>query len=168
MIRVTLASLFLLVHLMSIKALTPYDDPWTEECASGHSIYRVRSSHSNHHEDRRWSFSCRYDRKIGSSCQWSGYVNNYDQSILYQCPNGVIAGLHSKHHNHYEDRRFSFKCCFTQMNYQQNCRWTGNVNDWNRRMDYTVPKGYFLTGAKSFHNNRKEDRLWRFLICQHM
>ena len=42
----------------------------------------------------------------------SGYVNNFDQLVEYQCPNeGIPTGVDSVHSNRNEDRRFKFRCC---------------------------------------------------------
>ena len=34
----------------------------------------------------------------------------------------------------------------------------GYINEWDGRMDYTVPDGHVITTVKSEHDNRKEDR----------
>lgn len=40
------------------------------------------------------------------------YVNDFDQPVVFQCPNGgVMDGVHSYHYNGAEDRRFRFYCC---------------------------------------------------------
>ncbi|CAB4008264.1 Hypothetical predicted protein [Paramuricea clavata] len=166
MMKVVLATLFLLIHIICIKAGTNFDAKWTRTCSKGYSISRVSSLHSNRHEDRSWSFRCRHNSKITSSCKWSGWVNWFDREILYQCRNGVIAGWHSYHSNRHEDRRFQFKCCRTKKNCVRNCVWTGYVNNWDAYINYGVPRGYFLTGTKSYHHNGHEDRRWRFLICK--
>ncbi|CAB4032851.1 Hypothetical predicted protein, partial [Paramuricea clavata] len=131
-----------------------------------HSIWHVSSVHSNYHEDRSWTFLCKRDPKITHSCRWSEWVNSFDHEILYQCRNGVIAGVHSYHSNPHEDRRFQFECCGTKNNCARDCVWTGYVNSWDGYMNYAVPYSHFLSGVKSYHDNGKEDRRWRFLICK--
>lgn len=47
---------------------------------------------------------------------WTAY-NPFDADVFVTCGfsgsrPGVITGVQSKHHNHYEDRRFSYKCSF--------------------------------------------------------
>ncbi|XP_028413491.1 hemagglutinin/amebocyte aggregation factor-like [Dendronephthya gigantea] len=163
--KVMLAFLLLLVHAMSIMAGTNFDGEWTIQCPAGQSIYHVSSVHSNHHEDRSWTFTCRANSKITNNCQWSGFVNSYDHEIIYQCPSGLISGVHSRHSNHHEDRQFNYKCCRTTSNALRHCSWTGYVNNWDAYMNYHAPWNKFLVGMNSHHNNGKEDRIWRFLVC---
>ncbi|CAB4022418.1 Hypothetical predicted protein [Paramuricea clavata] len=166
MMQVMLAALFLFANVMCINAGTNFDATWTKTCPNGQSIYHVSSVHSNPHEDRSWTFLCRPDSKITTTCQWSGFVNSYDQKVVYQCPNGVITGVHSTHSNEAEDRRFSFRCCNTQSNCARDCVWSGYVNNFDGYLNYVVPSGSFLTGAQSFHDNGNEDRRWEFLACK--
>ena len=164
--QVIVAALVVFANILRINAGTNFDATWTKSCGYGEYIYNARSVHSNYHEDRSWSFYCKYSSKISSSCSWTDYVNWFDEEILYQCPNGVITGVHSYHSNYHEDRRFRFRCCTTVKNCANACLWTGYVNGWDAYMNYYVPNGYFLAGVNSVHDNRKEDRRWRFLICK--
>ncbi|XP_028401918.1 hemagglutinin/amebocyte aggregation factor-like [Dendronephthya gigantea] len=167
-VALPLASLLILMNFMVINAGTSFDAQWTRTCEGpGKSISGITSFHSNHHEDRSWSFQCRHNRKITPSCVWSGWVNSYDNELLFQCPyKGVISGVHSKHNNHHEDRLFDFLCCSTKAKWLSNCRWTGYVNTWDGSMNYVVPWNYVLVGAKSHHNNRREDRIWQYRVCE--
>ena len=158
--------LFIFVNILGINAGTNFNATWTFSCPAGQSIYRIKSVHSNHHADRSWSFYCRYDSKISTSCSWSSYVNWFDQEILYQCGDGVISGVHSYHSNHHEDRQFKFRCCHLKKSCLKNCLWTSYVNDWDAYMNSALSYGYFLVGANSVHHNGREDRRWRFLICK--
>merc|ERR1712212_1394394 len=47
-----------------------------------------------------------------------------------------------------------------------NCQITGYVNNWDAYMNYVVPNGYVMSGAFSHHDNGKEDRLWKFIVCK--
>ena len=51
-----------------------------------------------------------------TDCDWSGWVNGWQDEFTYEPldVNEVIAGVHSKHNNHYEDRKFDFYCCDIQ------------------------------------------------------
>ena len=159
-------ALFIFANVIGINAGTSFDASWTQTCPAGQSIDRISSQHSNHHEDRTWSFYCKSSSKISSSCHWSGYVNSFDQQILFQCASGVITGVQSYHSNHHEDRRFNFKCCNTKNNLPSHCSWTDFANDWDGAMDYYVKYDHFLVGAYSVHSNSREDRRWKFLVCQ--
>ena len=46
------------------------------------------------------------------NCVWKGFNPNYDASWGVDCGDGYLAGIKSYHHNHYEDRRYKFKCCY--------------------------------------------------------
>ncbi|CAG0914388.1 unnamed protein product [Notodromas monacha] len=138
-------------------------------CPFGETISRVQSIHDNDSEDRLWAFECK-PIPIDSSdltCQNSGYVNDFDEEITFNCPfNGVISGTHSEHSNHDEDRRWDFKCC-EALNYcTTNCYFTPEVNDYDGPMDYTVDTDYYISGVASHHDNGKEDRRWRFFVCK--
>ncbi|CAB3994978.1 Hypothetical predicted protein [Paramuricea clavata] len=162
-----LASLILLAQIMSINAAyTRPDATFTRQCPAGYGMSRMISYFSNHHKDRSWLFYCRRDYKITSICYWSGWLNWYNRELLYQCPTGVLAGIHSAHNNIYQDRRFRFRCCRTRRVCQYSCYWTGYVNTFKGSKNYGVPQGYFITGAKSHHVNSYQDRVWRFLICR--
>ncbi|CAB4010826.1 Hypothetical predicted protein [Paramuricea clavata] len=163
----TLASLILLAQIMSINAvLTKPDATFGKQCPAGTGISRIISYYSSGHKDRAWAFFCRRDLKITNTCGWSGWLNWYEQELLFQCPTGVLTGVFSTHNNNYQDRRFRFRCCRTKRVCQYDCRWTGYVNTFKGLKNYVVPYGYFITGAKSHHDNRHEDRVWRFLICR--
>ncbi|XP_028412097.1 hemagglutinin/amebocyte aggregation factor-like [Dendronephthya gigantea] len=156
MMQVAFVFLIFLVNVMSIHAGTDFDKTWTFTCPHGQSINHISSVHSNRHEDRSWTFRCRYSSKIAATCYWTGWVNAYDQELIYQCPNGVIAGVYSKHSNKREDRRFKFRCCRTKKNCQRDCSWTAHVNNWDGYMNYNIPLTKFLVGAQSLHDNGKE------------
>lgn len=130
---------------------------------SGETLYNIQSAHSDKKEDRVWGYYCRQNKYITGTCSWSlpngQYVNNYDEDVDFICPrggymNGMYAG---RHHSHYNDRRFDFKCCEAKSGQgQANCYWTGYINTYDGRMDYSAPSGYFIAGAFSTHNNHYE------------
>ncbi|XP_028409559.1 hemagglutinin/amebocyte aggregation factor-like [Dendronephthya gigantea] len=105
-------------YSMFINAGTKFDAAWSSDCPSGQSIRHISSVHSNWHEDRSWT--------------WSGYVNSFDQDLLYQCATGV-AGARS---------------------YHSNCYWTGYVNSWDGYLSYTVPSYYYPVGVQSYHTQQ--------------
>lgn len=83
------------------------------DCPRNWALTTIASSHDNHHEDRRWTYNCgHFGGWQVEQCDWTGWVNNYDQAFTFQCPhNKVIGGMKSVHNNHHEDRVFKFKCC---------------------------------------------------------
>ena len=45
-------------------------------------------------------------------CEWSEYLNDYDDPIDAYCsPGYVLTGLHSVHKDKHEDRLWKMKCC---------------------------------------------------------
>uniref|UniRef100_K1QVM8 Hemagglutinin/amebocyte aggregation factor n=1 Tax=Magallana gigas TaxID=29159 RepID=K1QVM8_MAGGI len=148
-----------------------WDKPLNFQCSSDKlAIYHIVSEHSNSKEDRRFDFNCRQVPSVSGSisCKWSGYVNEYDANVLHACSNGgYLNGVHSVHNNKKEDRRYKFRCCTPRSGYyHKNCKWTGWVNNWDKTFSYFAPTDYVIRGVSSIHNNKKEDRRFKFEVCQ--
>ena len=47
-----------------------------------------------------------------------------------------------------------------------NCRWTNYVNNWDARLNWVAPGKAVIVGTESYHDNGKEDRLWKFYYCE--
>merc|ERR1712137_1048934 len=47
----------------------------------------------------------------------------------------------------------------------KNCYMTSWINGWDARMNYYVPSGWVLSGSFSMHDNGREDRIWKAIIC---
>ena len=133
-------------------------------------IFRLQSIHDNHREDRRWDFTCRtvpYEAWL-SHCDTSDWINSYKGRINFRCPSTrpYISGLHSVHNNDHEDRRWRVRCCNSPGACRTDCRWTDNINEYDREMDYTVPDGYVLSGLRSSFDGHRNDRRWQLYICR--
>ncbi len=138
-----------------IRWQNDWDRDLNVQCSNRQAIYGVQSYHSNHHEDRRWNFKCKNVVPRYSHCYWTGYENNWDKPIHFRCAaNSVMAGVSSYHHNHYEDRRWRFKCCSTSGYKTKNCRLTGYINKWDAPMNYHTHSVF--VGAFSYHSNYRE------------
>jgi len=134
------------------------------ECPQGEGIYKIRSNHDNHREDRIWEFTCK-KMSMTRNCHWSGNANGWDSVMNFKCPNnGVITGALSVHHNHHEDRIWRYRCCDSEGVFE--CKHRGDINDWDAPMHWTVPDGYVLSGLYSHHDNGREDRRWNPYICK--
>lgn len=137
------------------------------------SIYSV---HDNHREDRLFSIKCADipvpADTVDRTCYWTGWLNSWDQPFNKKCPsNGYVAGLHSYHHNHHEDRRWEMLCCrlerkFTPAN--SDCQGSGWQNNFDGVLSYDVPtvSGWFMSGMHSYHDNHREDRRYSFHLCK--
>jgi len=141
-------------------------------CDKHHGVYgsisRIVSTHNNHREDRLWDYECRYEVKTPSSCSWTRYyVNGYDLEMRFECPkSGYVAGAHSVHNNHREDRVWKYFCCDLPRGYSlHHCYWTSYINGMDGNMDKRIGPGRVIVGFDSYHSNRHEDRKWRIKEC---
>ncbi|GFN99546.1 hemagglutinin/amebocyte aggregation factor [Plakobranchus ocellatus] len=88
---------------------TDWDQPFLYACQEGEVLKSLYSVHDNRKEDRRWRFSCGTapDGASLQTCFWTGYVNDWDEPMSFQCPSDyAVAGLQSYHWNKKEDRKF--------------------------------------------------------------
>jgi len=151
--------------LVETRWKSNWDKQFDFSCPSGQHISRIKSIHSNKKEDRRWDFECR-SGFVTPTCQKSGYVNNYDNIMNFECPDrGIVTGFESKHDNKKEDRIWKINCCNPQGK-TGDCRWTSYINDMDGPMDFSVPNGEAIVGLYSQHSNHKEDRTFKLKICQ--
>ncbi|XP_063785034.1 serine/threonine-protein kinase B-raf isoform X4 [Pseudophryne corroboree] len=99
----------------------------------------------------------------GYSPRWA---NIYDQILDFKCQNHQSIGLiFSAHDNKYEDRVWDFSCTDTFSN-PAKCTWTNYVNNFDEEFTFSCPFGSVLSGMYSYHENKYEDRRWRFYCCQ--
>jgi len=128
------------------------------------------SYHNNGREDRRWRIYSGQASKVSCLAKgWSGWANRYDKKFSFSCPtNHALFGVKSIHSNHNEDRRWKFLCCGLSSNaYMKTGGWTNYVNGWDDRLNYQCPgSNEVLVGVSSYHNNRFEDRRWKFRCGQ--
>ncbi|KAH9492205.1 Inter-alpha-trypsin inhibitor heavy chain H3 [Bulinus truncatus] len=99
--------LFLVVistdHVASDGYVNDWDQPFNFSCPDGQILSYISSVHSNKKEDRRWEFLCRTAGRT-SSCTDSGYVNKFDEPVVFTCPGDrVMTGVHGYHSDRYED-----------------------------------------------------------------
>ncbi|KAK9975740.1 hypothetical protein ABG768_020976 [Culter alburnus] len=90
-----------------------FDQDFTFECPLHYVITGMNSFHNNFFEDRRWQFYCCKSKcEVSSNCQWTSYVNWFDETFHWNVPdNHVLVGAGSYHHNVHEDRRWRYKYC---------------------------------------------------------
>jgi len=143
---------------------TPYDKQWTFECGEGKTFSYIRSTHSNKKEDRIWHFSCKSTGTSGSCC-FSDEVNEWDKPVDFTCPiNQVLSGISSRHDNKKEDRLWKFQCCDNNVKLS-GCYYTVYMNDWDKELKLSVSGSKVIHGLYSYHDNKKEDRRWKFELC---
>ena len=56
-------------------------------------VNRFQSVHDNYYEDRIWAFECKsmpVNETETLTCQYSGYVNDYDQVLVFDVSNILL------------------------------------------------------------------------------
>ncbi|RUS86162.1 hypothetical protein EGW08_006056 [Elysia chlorotica] len=93
-------------------------------------------------------------------------MNAFSEDLHYLTPfEWVITGVSSTFDSRLEDRRFKFRVCQLQFGYMfGRSETTAYLNDYDARLDYTVPEGKVLTGWKSVHDNYREDRRHKMVV----
>ncbi|CAL1547709.1 unnamed protein product [Lymnaea stagnalis] len=149
--------------------MTAFDGHFQFACPAGQSLKHLDSVHDDHYEDRVWNFSCSVPPHGAylTECEWSGYQNNFEEILEFQCPNeSVITGIESVNDNGYEDRRWSFQCCVPEGLVTHGCVYTPYINTYDHMLSYRVPDDYVLRGVDSVTDNKYQDRIFRFDICK--
>lgn len=96
----------------------------------------------------------------------SGWANDMDSPLNFQCPSGqAINAIVSYHNNHFEDRRWKFACKATS-GITDGCSWSGFANNYDEVMSFSCGGQSVITGWQSEHNNHYEDRRMKFRCCQ--
>jgi len=159
------------VFLSKTPILTGTKNYWNQKFSYrvDNGLYSgLYSVHDNRREDRQFKV---YESKLarGIYCtnyKWSGYVNDFDERFSFSCGwNSAIFYIESYHSNRREDRRFKFGCCDLSNNGAYQIRgmyWTGYVNEWDGKMNFKCGYNEVLMGLGSYHNNRREDRRFKF------
>ncbi|XP_050959311.1 hemagglutinin/amebocyte aggregation factor-like [Labeo rohita] len=145
-----------------------FDSPLSFKCPAGQSISSIKSQNSNHHEDRRWDFTCKPTNQPNAECFQSPYVNDFDKAFTFECPaQHAIAGMSSYHDNYYEDRRWQYYCCKVECTSGNpgKCQSTSYVNAFDEDFHWNVPPHSVLVGVESYHQNYQEDRRWNYKYC---
>merc|ERR1712159_579941 len=119
--------------------------------------------HHNGYEDRLFKVKVATIGTSQSASYWSGWVNNMDASFDFSCrSNYALVGLQSYHNNHYEDRRWKFKCASFRGVSVQHGGLTGYKNNMDQQLYSDCGGNNPIVGLASYHNNGYEDRRWRF------
>lgn len=153
-----------------------WDAHFALECSKDKAIRYWRSYHKNDKEDRRFKIGCQSmtNSKL-SGCAWTSYVNDWDEAFGFVCGyNSVLTGVRSHHSNHYEDRRFGFRCCAMDIDTGtpglslktvMRSDWITYENEWDGPQTTSASTQYAFCGFSSYHNNHNEDRRFRFKFC---
>ncbi|CAL1547711.1 unnamed protein product [Lymnaea stagnalis] len=167
--HITILALLVQVSRAADTWMTALDTYFQIACPTGQTIKHLESVHDNTHEDRVWNISCaRLPNWVDlTECEWSGYQNNYDETVIFQCPDDdVITGIESIHDNSKEDRMWSFQCCNPQDYVTHSCLYTPFMNTYDNLLNYRVPVDYVLRGVESINDESHRDRIFKFEICK--
>ncbi|XP_036374335.1 hemagglutinin/amebocyte aggregation factor-like [Megalops cyprinoides] len=94
------------------------------------------------------------------------WQNEYDHVLSFACPSlSSISKIVSKHDNHHEDRIWDFSCKDTFESSPQ-CFWSPYANYFDEYLSYSCPDNYVMSGMESYHENKHEDRRWKFYCCR--
>ena len=99
-----------------------------------------------------------------------GYQNGFDHNLFVKCNRHhgeALSRVQSYFHSRHKDRRWHWYCRRVPgISYMPHCYWSGEVNEWDGGLGFQCRQDYIMTGVSSHHNNRKEDRRWRFTCCK--
>jgi len=147
--------------------MNEYDGVLEFSCNSNEAISGFRSTHNNHKEDRRWDIQCcSVSNALLESMGFTGYLNNWDGVLDFTCDDDeVLIGVYSVHDNRKEDRRWKAECARLNNpgDYIIESSWTGWENSWDNDLEVDGGVNGMITGLYSVHDNRREDRRWKFL-----
>ncbi|KAG5261769.1 hypothetical protein AALO_G00288130 [Alosa alosa] len=71
----------------------------------------------------------------------------------------------SSHSNRHEDRRFAFRYCNAPGHHHTYCYWTPYVNCFDDYFEWLADGYSYLAGVSSYHDNKREDRRFKFYVC---
>ena len=95
------------------------------------------------------------------------YHNEFDGPLSVSCETGQ--GMHkvsSVHSNSAEDRAWSWYCKKIINTGSPRCSQTVDyVNNFDLPMNFMCPRDEYAAGVESYHDNRYEDRRWKFTCC---
>lgn len=108
------------------------------------------------------------------------FMGTWDEEIEAKCPNDMfLTGVYSQHHNYYEDRKFKLICTEFQTKATNELasipvtrnsnvdKREGPNNPYDEDVEMTCPRGEFIVGFWSRHENNYEDRTFDY-ICSAM
>ena len=96
--------------------------------------------------------------------------NNIKTSSIKSWLHGVTeekecTGFIVVHNNKKEDRAWSWDCRRVLKHGYPKCRQTGYVNSFDKPMFFMCGRNQYIYGVESYHNNKHEDRRWKFTCC---
>jgi len=106
--------------------------------------------------------------RMGNSCE----TNDWDKQQWCLCGRGEkVSKIYSIHDNKKEDRQWTLTCSVIEPEFKvpESSDWyeVTEENEYDEPIAWNgKPDGYFLVGMTSVHDNKKEDRKYKFFIVR--
>lgn len=96
----------------------------------------------------------------------SYWQNDWDKPHSHQCPNNEhVTRIESIHTNPTEDRRWKVTCGGNVVD-DGTCSWTADINKMDETIYFMCGDDRVIAGMGSYHDNRFEDRRYKFRCCK--
>jgi len=93
--------------------------------------------------------------------------NSWDGNLHMTCPRDQWwYGMESMYSTRRDDRVFKMRCGGRKDARQGNVEWHGWANDWDDEMIFNCPPNEAIAGMASTHDDRTEDRKFKFLCTK--
>jgi len=157
----------------STNWINNFDAYFDFTCPTGKVIAGISSYHDNGPEDRRFKFKCcelqadMTEYQVINKGTWGAYKNDFDNRLeVWAASNSAFCGVSSYHDNGPEDRRFRFKTCWPANGASTTgAVWYSAWSAYDAANDQQCPDNKVLRYIDSYHDNDKEDRIFK-IGCQ--
>eukprot|EP00440_Ansanella_granifera_P047729 gb/GFBE01051699.1/.p1 GENE.gb/GFBE01051699.1/~~gb/GFBE01051699.1/.p1 ORF type:complete len:407 (+),score=33.00 gb/GFBE01051699.1/:1-1221(+) len=163
-----------LVDPLAGSPVNAYDKEFTKECVEGEAIVALSSEYGPHYKDRRWKIHCGEIKGAGATlgAPCSGWTPKTAYDAKWQQVGGgdvrILTGMKSKHDNKKEDREWEFKFCTLKGVSKSSEKWdTGWRNQYDKPFSVQASGTQWFRGIETEHNNRNEDRIWKFMFSEY-
>jgi len=96
----------------------------------------------------------------------TNWVNQYDGALSWTTSgNRMVTGFYSKHDNHKEDRMWKFDHGSVSGVQCSSRRWVNDMNSYDGVLSFSCNPKEAISGFRSTHDNRREDRRWDIQCC---
>jgi len=141
-------------------------DMLNAKCSQNEAVSGFKSSHDNPNEGPKWKLQCCKVTDVRlKDMGLTHYLNNWNRMVNYKCrSNEVLTGIYSVYSKTRNDRKYKVRCArlIPIHKVSVTSSWSGYQNNWGKHMHFTAGANKMITGFYSVHDNRSEDRRWRF------
>ena len=97
----------------------------------------------------------------------AAYQNDWDGPLSVMCnthQGEALYSVQSVYSKYKRDRRWMWQCKQIVPGGMRCGKWTDYYDD--KELNFQCKPNFVLTGVKSVHSNKKEDRKWKFRCCK--